>query len=80
MKKQKEEKGITIILLIITVIMMLILITVGTSTGIKSYENAAVTKFIMQMQLLQKKVDQICEKYNEDNLLEYIQTIGKRTR
>ena len=57
----KEDKGITIIALIITIILMLILVSVTTYTGLDTYKNAQVTKFVAQMQLLQTKVDDLVE-------------------
>lgn len=55
----KDNKGITLVALIITIIIMLILVGVTTYTGIDSYRNAEVTKFVAEMQLIQGKVDEI---------------------
>ena len=57
----RNNKGITLIALIITIILMLILTGVGVSSGIESYKNAQVSKFVAQMQLIQEKVDSIDE-------------------
>lgn len=57
--KTKDNKGITIVSLILTIIIMLILVTVTTYSGINTYRNAEVTKFVAQMQLIQTKVDDL---------------------
>ena len=36
---------------------MLILVSVATYSGINTYKNTEVTKFVAQMQLIQTKVD-----------------------
>ena len=60
MKKiTKENEGITLVALILTIILMLILISVATYTGLDTYKNSKVTKFVIQMQLLQAKVDEL---------------------
>lgn len=59
MKKIKSQKGITLVALIITIILMLILTGVTVYSGIDSYKNAQVSKFVAQMQLIQEKVDNI---------------------
>lgn len=58
-KITKDNKGITLVALIITVILMLILASVATYTGLNTYKNAKVNKFVTQMQLLQAKVDDL---------------------
>jgi len=55
----KDNKGITLISLIVTIVVMLILASVTTYTGINTYKNAQVNKFVTQMQLLQAKVDDL---------------------
>ena len=64
MKKSKEEKGITLISVIIAVILLSILVGITTYSGIQSYKNAKVTKFITQMQLIQTKVDEFVREGN----------------
>lgn len=58
-KITKDNKGITLVALIMTIILMLILVSVTTYSGINSYKNAQVTKFVTQMQLIQAKVDDL---------------------
>lgn len=58
-KITKDNRGITLVALIMTIILMLILVSVTTYSGINSYKNAQVTKFVTQMQLLQAKVDDL---------------------
>ena len=59
--KTKDNKGITLISLIITIIIMLILVSVATGTGIETYKTSQVNKFVIQMQLLQSKIDDIID-------------------
>lgn len=74
MIKLKNNKGITIVALIITVILMLILVSVATYSGINTYKNTEVTKFVAQMQLIQTKVDELVEENNIENIGEEITT------
>ena len=57
----KDNKGITLIALIVTIVLMLILTSVTTYTGINTYKETQVNKFVTQMQLLQAKVDELVE-------------------
>lgn len=68
----KENKGITLVALIITVILMLILVSVTTYTGINSYKQSKVTRFVTEMQLLQAKVDDLVK----TNTVEELNRIG----
>lgn len=70
----KNNKGITIVALIITVILMLILVSVATYSGINTYKNTEVTKFVAQMQLIQTKIDGLVEENNIENIGEEITT------
>ena len=74
MIKLKNNKGITLVALIITVILMLILVSVATYSGINTYKNTEVTKFVAQMQLIQTKVDELVEENNIENIGEEITT------
>lgn len=67
-KITKDNKGITLVALITTVILMLILVSVTTYSGINSYKNAQVTKFVTQMQLLQAKVDDLISSKTSEEL------------
>ena len=71
-KTTKDNKGITLVALIITVILMLILTSVTTYTGINTYKNAQVTKFVTQMQLVQGKVDEL----KESKTIEELNSMG----
>lgn len=68
MEKAKENNGITLVSLIITIVIMLILVSVTTYSGINSYKNAKVTQFVTQMQLIQKKVDELVTANEYSNL------------
>ncbi len=63
----KDNKAITLIALIMTVILMLILASVTTYTGLNTYRNSRLNKFVTEMQLLQSKVDDlVTTKTNEE--------------
>lgn len=64
----KDNNGITLIALIITIILMLILVSVTTYTGLDTYKNTQVTKFVTQMQLLQAKIDDLIETKTSEEL------------
>ena len=68
MKKSKDEKGISLLSLIITVIIMSILVGVSTYYGIESYKQAQVKQFVVQMQLIQTRVDELVELNEYQNL------------
>lgn len=70
----KNNKGITLVALIITVILMLILVSAAAYSGINTYKNTQVAKFIAQMQLIQTKVDELVEEKNIENIGEEITT------
>lgn len=76
MINKKGEKGITLIMIIIMVVIMLILVSVTTYTGLNTYKTAKITKFVAQMQIIQKKVDEICEQHKGAELITYIENIG----
>ncbi len=69
MKKAKDNNGITLITIIISIIIMAILVGVTTYSGIESYKEAKVVKFVSQMQLIQAKVDEIQKDQEEVNRL-----------
>lgn len=69
----KDNKGITLVALIITVILMLILTSVTTYTGVNTYRNMQVTKFITQMKLIQGKVDEL----KNSNTVDRLNTMGE---
>ena len=65
----KNNKGITLIALVITIIILLILTSIVTVTSMDTYEFANMTKFVAEMQLIQKEVDRLVEgEYNLDEL------------
>lgn len=55
----KDDKAITLIALIITIIIMLILTGITVYTGFNTLNNARVTKFVAEMQLIQTKIDEL---------------------
>lgn len=66
----KDNKGITLVALILTIIIMLILATVTTFTGINTYEESKVYKFVAEMQLIQAEVDELAESKTIEELLQ----------
>lgn len=64
----KDNKGITLVALILTIIIMLILATVTTYTGINTYEESKVYKFVSEMQLIQAEVDELVESKTTEDL------------
>lgn len=64
----KDNNGITLIILIVTVVVMLILASVTTYTGLNTYETIKVKKFVVQMQLLQSKIDDLVSTMNAEEL------------
>ena len=61
MEKINTNKGITLISLIITIVLMSILMGITIYSGIESYNNAKIKKFVTQMQLIQTKVDELAK-------------------
>ena len=61
-----NNRGITIVALIITVIVMLILVGVATYAGLDSLELSKRTAFLSEMQLIQGKINVICDKNLDD--------------
>ena len=55
----KDNKGITLIALVITVVIMIVIASVAIYTGIDTYKTAEVNKFVIEMQLLQAKIDDL---------------------
>lgn len=81
MKKNKIEKanlnnkGITLISLIITIVIMLIIVSISANIGTESLEATRLNGFYMQLETVQKRVDDIAitnEKYvnSEGNTIE----------
>lgn len=61
-----NEKGVTMITLAITIAIMLVLIGVSIGAGMDVYRQSRITKFVAQMQVIQKKVDMIATEGNAD--------------
>ena len=65
----KDNKGITLVSLIITIIILLILTTVITTTGLDTYKEAQVTKFVTQLKFMQEGVDNLIKEKTQEELL-----------
>lgn len=59
----KNQKGITLISLIITIILVIMLASIGTYTGIESFNNMRVQAFVSKMIALQEKVNVFCDQH-----------------
>ena len=68
MKKEKKEKGITIVALTITVIVLIILASIGIYTGSEIIKQANLQNINTNMMLIQAKTKTISEqaKFNKD--------------
>jgi type II secretory pathway pseudopilin PulG len=66
------NKGITLVALIITIILMTILASVTITYGVGIYENNKVHRFVAQLQMIQKKVDNYAEE------LKFLKTEAER--
>lgn len=55
----KQEKGITLVALILTVVLLLIFASVSIETGSQSIENTRLEGFYMQLEIIQKRIDDI---------------------
>jgi len=67
-----NNKGITLIALIITIVLMLLIIGVSVNTGKESLDSTRLSGFYAQLELIQKRVDDIASN-NES----YIDSSGK---
>lgn len=66
----KKEKGITLVALIIIVAILLIIASVSIYSGKESLDNVNLNNFYMQLEIVQKRVDDIAttnEKYVDEN-------------
>lgn len=75
----KNEKGITLISLVTTVILIIILASIGTYTGVESYNSMRVQAFVSKMITLQEKVDIFCDTYSvkEINEMSFPPAVGE---
>lgn len=55
----KQEKGITLVALILTVVLLLIFASVSIKTGSQSIEETRLKGFYMQLEIIQKRIDDI---------------------
>ena len=66
----KSEKGITLVALIITIVLMVILASVSIRIGTESLDSTRLKGFYMQLEIVQKRVDDIAitnESYIDSN-------------
>lgn len=67
----KNQKGITLISLIITIILIIMLASIGTYTGIESFNNMRVQAFVSKMIALQEKVNVFCDQHTISEMNTY---------
>lgn len=77
----KREEGITLVALIITIIVMIILASVSIKSGTESLNSTRLQGFYTQLELVQKRVDDIAttnESYiDSDGNIIYLKDTGK---
>lgn len=77
----KREEGITLVALIITIIVMIILASVSIKSGTESLDSTRLEGFYTQLELVQKRVDDIAvtnESYiDSDGNIIYLKDTGK---
>lgn len=65
----KQEKGITLIALMVTIIVMIIIASIAIKTGLDSLDETELQGFYTQLDIVQKKVDEIVISNENYNLL-----------
>lgn len=66
---RKDNKGITLVILVLTIVILIILSSVTIYTGVDTYKNAKVVKFVEQMKFIQSKVDELVNKSPKEELI-----------
>ena len=66
----KDNKAITLVALIITIVIMLILGSVTIYTGLDTYKLSKINAFVIEMQLIQAKVDELMDTKPKEELLQ----------
>lgn len=64
--KMRNEKGITLVALSVMIIVILIITTIIVYSGKSSMENARLTRFIKELEVMQAQVEVINKKYKEE--------------
>lgn len=67
---KKGESGITVISLILTVIVIGILATIAINTGASTIKSSKLTKFTTEMKLMQMKVNELYDYYQNNKTLD----------
>ena len=68
--KKINNRGITLAALVITVIILLILASVATYSGLNVVKFSKLTTFTTEMKIMQTKVNEIYQKYQDGNSIE----------
>ena len=65
MNKFAKDEGVTLLALIITIIVLLILSTLAIESGKDTIESSRLTEFTNELQLVQRKVNELEQKYKD---------------
>lgn len=63
LKMTNNISGITLISLVMTIIVLLILVSITTYTGIDTIHSAQLTKFTIELKMMQQKVNELYDCY-----------------
>lgn len=75
----KKEKGVTLIALIVTIVVMVIIASMAIKTGLDSLDETELQGFYTQLDIIQKKVDEIAITNQNYNSLGTALTSTQRT-
>ena len=68
--KRIDDKGITLISLVTTIVILLILTSIATYSGVNIVKQSKFTKFTTQLKMMQTQVNELYEKYSENQSIE----------
>ena len=68
--KMIDDKGITLISLVTTIVILLILTSIATYSGVNIVKQSKFTKFTTQLKMMQTQVNELYEKYSENQSIE----------
>ena len=65
-----NNDGVTLMSLVITIIVLLLLASIATYSGVNIVKQSKFTKFITQLKMMQTQVNELYEKYSENQSIE----------
>ena len=68
--KRIDDKGITLISLVTTIVILLILTSIATYSGVNIVKQSKFMKFTTQLKMMQTQVNELYEKYSENQSIE----------